>query len=75
MSNIIFIVMNDSIEKGYTYWDWEGSWLIKKNLIKYRISWQADNVEYFYYINWTKKISNLIKESILDYYKYFLVKP
>lgn len=75
MSNIIFIVMNDSIEKGYTYWDWDGSWLSKKNLIKYRISWQADNVEYFYYINWTKKISNLIKESILDYYKYFLVKP
>lgn len=75
MSNIIFIAMNDSIKKGYSYWDWGGSWLSQKNLIKYKNSWQAENVEYSYYINYSKKINNLNKENILDYYKYFFVKP
>lgn len=75
MSSIIFYAMIDSINKGYSYWDWGGSWISQKNLIKFKSSWKSDNKEYNYYINYSKLIDSYSKDEILNHYKYFYVRP
>ncbi|MDC0498917.1 GNAT family N-acetyltransferase, partial [Alphaproteobacteria bacterium] len=75
MSGIIFYAMIDSINKGYSYWDWGGSWISQKNLIKFKSSWKSNNKEYNYYINYSKFIDSYSKDEILNHYKYFYVRP
>jgi lipid II:glycine glycyltransferase (peptidoglycan interpeptide bridge formation enzyme) len=75
MSSIIFYAMIDSINKGYSYWDWGGSWISQESLIKFKSSWKSNNKEYSYYINYSKLINSYSKDEILNNYKYFYVRP
>lgn len=75
MSANIFLAMKKSIYDDYYWWDWGGTWISQKGLLKFKSSWNTVNSNYKYYINYKKKLNKFSKADLLKEYKYFYLLP
>ncbi len=76
MSLLIFEAMKDSIDIGYKYWNWGGTWLSQTGVYRFKKRWASEDRPYYYHTKiYDKKILSLSKEKLLEEYPYFYVCP
>ncbi len=74
LSLIIYHAMIDAAQKGFTWWNWGGTWLTQEGVYRFKKRWGAIDKEYTYYtkIN-NREIFNNRKEDLLYHYDNFYV--
>lgn len=76
LSLIIKHAMDESIKKGFKYWNWGTTPLGNSSLYKFKKKWGADDFYYKTYVNIREKINvELEKSKILNSYPFFYVAP
>jgi hypothetical protein len=79
MSFLIYESMWESIQRGYRYWNFGGTWPSQKELYRFKARWGAETNLYYYYVNVFGDGLNIVRElgkdNILEQYKYFYVIP
>ncbi len=74
LSLIIYHAMIEAAQKGFTWWNWGGTWLTQEGVYRFKKRWGAIDKEYTYYtkIN-NHDIFNKRKEELLHHYDHFYV--
>ncbi len=73
---ILFRAMLDAAARGYTVWNWGGTWLSQEGVLRFKRKWGAVDRRYRYYtqIN-NSSLYEADKETLLGTYGYFYVLP
>lgn len=76
LSLIIFEAMKDSVERGYEWWNWGGTWLSQEGVYNFKKKWGASDMPYFYYTRvYDEGILQKTSGELLAEYPYFYVVP
>lgn len=78
LSLLIYEAMKDSIERGYTVWNFGGTWQTQHGVHMFKRSFGAKELPYYYYINCYRNIDPIKMSSLkilLNQYKWFYVLP
>jgi hypothetical protein len=76
LSLIIYKAMLDAIEKGFSNWNWGGTWLSQSGVYDFKKRWATTDYPYYYYtqiFNTDVKLQR--KETLLTMYPGFYVLP
>ena len=76
LSLVIFKAMQDAIQKGYSNWNWGGTWLDQNGVYNFKKRWGTSDYKYFYYtrvFNQNLKLCN--PEDISTQYPGFYLIP
>lgn len=66
----------DSVEEGYTYWNFGGTWPTQESLRHFKIRWGGEETKYSYFTYIIdKKILGRSKSLVASAYPYFYVAP
>jgi lipid II:glycine glycyltransferase (peptidoglycan interpeptide bridge formation enzyme) len=77
-SLLIFAAMKDAAQKGFSYWNWGGTWTSQDSLYDFKKRWGTQDYPYYYYVYSYRDITDLLGSSpayLLDAYPYFYVIP
>lgn len=74
LSAIIYRAMIDAAQRGFTWWNWGGTWVTQEGVYRFKKRWGTVDKEYTYYtrIN-DPEIYNRSKEELLRVYDNFYV--
>ena len=76
MAAILCRAMTDAATRGFTWWNWGGSWVSQDNLIRFKTKWAGISREYRY---WTvvnrPELLSAAPEELLEGYPGFFVAP
>lgn len=76
LSLIIYIAMQEAIERGFEKWNWGGTWLTQNGVYDFKRKWGTKDRNYYYYTNiFNNNILNLNRETILEAYENYYVYP
>lgn len=76
MALILYQSITDAAKRGYTLWNWGGTWLNQTGVYRFKKKWGGEDKPYSYYVKLNnEKIKNLTKEEILKEYEGFYVVP
>ena len=76
MALILHRAMPDAFRRGFTSWNWGGTWLSQEGVLRFKKKWGAEEKRYLYYIKINnQKLYGLPKEEILKEYPDFFVIP
>ncbi len=76
MSILIYNAMVDGMKRGYTHWNWGGTWSSQEGVYRFKNRWNTKNIEYKYFIQINNEaIYNSTKEELLNEYYNFYVLP
>ncbi len=77
-SLLIFEAMKDAVRKGFSYWNWGGTWVSQKSLYDFKKRWGTQDRPYYYYVYSYGDLTELLRISraaLLQAYPYFYVVP
>lgn len=76
LSLIIYIAMQEAVEKGFERWNWGGTWLTQNGVYDFKRKWGTTDLNYYYYTNiFDKRILNFNQNVILQKYENYYVYP
>lgn len=76
LSLIIYIAMQDAMNRNMEKWNWGGTGLTQSSLYTFKSRWGATETRYFYYTKiWNESILGIHKEEILKRYSNYYVYP
>lgn len=76
LSALIFKAMIESTKRGYSYWNWGGTWHSQEGVYRFKQRWGSHDLPYFYYTKvLDKSLLDLKKEDILALFPYYYVYP
>lgn len=76
LSLTIFRAMIDCSSRGFTRWNWGGTWLTQTGVYRFKRKWGTKAMRYTYYIAVNNQdIYQSTQEEMLDNYNYFYVIP
>lgn len=75
-SLLIFEGMKDAIQKGYSYWNWGGTWQSQKGVYDFKKKWGAEDYNYEYYtMLYDKSLLNLSANELTQQFNHTFVVP
>lgn len=76
LSLIIYIAMQNAMERGYKKWNWGGTWLTQSGVYDFKRKWGTTDLDYYYFTNVVEQgILKLKREVILQDYENYYVYP
>lgn len=76
LSLIIYIAMQDAMEKGMEKWNWGGTGLTQSSLYTFKSRWGTTETRYYYYTKiWNENILKVDRENILKKFSNYYVFP
>jgi hypothetical protein len=73
---IVYSAMIDSAKRGYTLWNWGGTWLTQDGVYRFKKKWASLERRYLYYIYIKNlKIYEASKKDLMNEYNNFYVVP
>ena len=76
LSLLIFRAFEDAAKRGFTSWNWGGTWISQEGVFNFKKKWNTDNTSYYYYsFLYAKEILQLSREEILSAFPNFFVLP
>lgn len=75
-SFLIYQFLLDAVTKGYSYWNWGGTWKTQESLYRFKNRWGAKDLSYRYLIQIeNKEILNSNPATLLSDYQFFYTVP
>lgn len=78
LSGLIFEAMQRLGQRGFSLWNWGGTWLSQEGVYRFKSRWGADDKPYQYFSKHYSAEADIFKqapETIVREYPYFYVKP
>jgi lipid II:glycine glycyltransferase (peptidoglycan interpeptide bridge formation enzyme) len=50
MSLLIFLAMLDAVKRGFSWWNWGGTWLSQESLLRFKAGFGAQSLPYRYFV-------------------------
>lgn len=78
MSLCIHHAMIDAVKRGFTAWNWGGTWHSQDGVYKFKSKWGTQDIEYNYYTriyNNNSRLKKLNPAELFDAFPYFFVMP
>ena len=75
LSLIVFEAMQRAVRRGFTWWNWGGTWASQESLYAFKKRWGAADHPYFYYTTVADAVLDRTREDILSSHPNFYVCP
>jgi hypothetical protein len=76
LSLLVYEAMLDSVQKGFEWWNWGGTWKAQDGVYMFKKKWGTIDRPYYYFIrNYDESLLNLTKEVLLLEYQFFYALP
>lgn len=76
LSLVIYKAMQDAIGKGFSNWNWGGTWLSQSGVYDFKKRWGTTDYRYYYYTRiYNEAVKRQKKETLLGMYPGFYVLP
>ena len=76
LSALIFFALSDASMRGFTWWNWGGTWLSQEGVYRFKSRWCAKDLQYRYFTKVNKpEILNLSNNDLLMEYPFFYTLP
>lgn len=76
LSLLIYHAMIEASERGFSLWNWGGTWAKQEGVYHFKKRWGTYDINYKYYIQVNNQdVFNLSRETILEQYPDFFVVP
>lgn len=76
LSLLIFEAMQEAVSRGFSCWNWGGTWASQEGVYRFKQRWGTTDINYYYYTQLNNEdIFYASKEILLEDYKYFFVLP
>lgn len=76
LSLVVFEAMLDAVKRGFTKWNWGGTWLTQDGVYQFKKKWGTTDFPYYYYTKlFNQAVLSSNREELLREYKGFFVLP
>ncbi len=76
LSCVIFEAMKDAVERGFTVWNWGGTWKSQKGVYRFKSRWGAVDREYRYFTQLNNfEIKGKGKQELFSFYPNYFLYP
>ena len=76
LSLIIYQAMQDSIKRGFSNWNWGGTWLVQDGVYDFKKRWGTTQYSYYYFTRLFKaEVRRQTRQALRDGYEGFYVLP
>ncbi len=76
LSCVIFEAMKDAVQRGFTVWNWGGTWQSQKGVYRFKSRWGSTNQEYRYFTQLNNfAIKEKDKKELFSFYPNYFLYP
>lgn len=76
LSLLIYQAMLDAMRRGFTRWNWGGTWLTQSGVYSFKKKWGTTDLPYFYFTRvYDPAVAHATREQLLAEYPGFFVLP
>ncbi len=76
MARILVDAMVDAAERGFTRWNWGGTWLSQEGVSRFKRKWGANDIPYRYFVKVNdERVLSADSDYLLEQYPGFYVAP